>query len=122
MSKKLGLTYRDQELVDILKTAGFQKNVARSLVYMLKVREASSRGIELATGLRQPEVSIAMQKLKSRGWVTASEIKGKGKGRPTHSYSLAMKPARIIRKIEESELQRIREIKDNLQTLKKLAR
>ena len=122
MSKKPGMTHRDEEVAMHLFRAGYPKNVARSLAYLLRVHNANSRDIELATGLRQPEVSIAMQKLRKIGWVKKDDVRKKGKGRPTHSYSLEVKPGYIIKQIEADESKKMRDIKDNILELKKLVR
>ena len=119
MGTKTGLNQNDIELANRLVSTGIPKSVALSLAYLLRVRETDSTGIEKATGLRQPEVSIAMQKLRKMEWITKTDIKREGKGRPTHSYTLAVKPAKIYKSIEEGELKKIKEIRDNVKTLRK---
>ena len=69
------LTEEQEELVNRLIKAGLQKNIAKTLVYVAGKEETKSREIESATDLRQPEVSIAMQELRERGWVTKRDIK-----------------------------------------------
>jgi len=117
---KEGLT-DEEELIDRLIKAGLQKNVARTLVFVAGRDETKSREIETATDLRQPEVSIAMQELRERGWVTKREIKKGGKGRPVHAYSLDKPMDEIIEEIEENERGRIAEIEENLEEIKELA-
>ncbi|MBS3782773.1 MAG: ArsR family transcriptional regulator [Candidatus Thermoplasmatota archaeon] len=118
---KEGLTKEQEELVDRLIKAGLQKNIARTLVFVASRDETKSREIEDATDLRQPEVSIAMQELRGKGWVTKRDIKKEGKGRPVHGYQLDKPIEEIIEEIEDREEERIKEIKENLEKIKDLA-
>ncbi len=114
------LTKEQEELVDRLIRAGLQKNIARTLVYVASKDETKSREIESATDLRQPEVSIAMQELRNRGWVTKRDIKKEGKGRPVHGYSLDKPIADIVDEIGKKEQERIDEIEENLDKIRDL--
>src|SRR2546428_1493927 len=89
MTKEARLSRRDESLVDLLVKTGMSKNIAKTLVFLSKRDETTSVEIEKATGLRQPEVSIAMQELRRRRWVEKRDIKKEGKGRPVHAYRLA---------------------------------
>ncbi len=118
---KEGLTKEQEELVDRLIKAGLQKNIARTLVFVASREETKSREIEDATDLRQPEVSIAMQELRGKGWVTKRDIKKEGKGRPVHGYQLDKPIEEIIKELEAKEKERIEEIKENIEEIKELA-
>ncbi len=118
---KEGLTDEEEELIDRLIKAGLQKDVARTLVFVAGQDETKSREIEDATDLRQPEVSIAMQELRDRRWVTKRKIKKEGKGRPVHGYYLDKAMDEIIEDIEEKERERIAETEENLEEIKELA-
>jgi predicted transcriptional regulator len=114
MPKKI----QEAKLVGALLIAGLPKNVAKSLVYIIKKGEVKSIEIERETRLRQPEVSIAMQYLRKRGWIAKSDIKKEGKGRPVHSYTLSISTKELISILKKDEEHRIKEIKDNLDKLK----
>src|SRR5438132_4763449 len=90
MTKEARLSRRDETLVDLLVRTGMSKNIAKTLVFLSKKDETTSVEIEKATGLRQPEVSIAMQELRRRRWVEKRDIKKEVKGRPVHSYRLCL--------------------------------
>ncbi len=94
---------KDLEFVESMQSLGVNGNVARLITYLMSVNEASSRDIEVATGLRQPEVSIAMRTLRERGWVREREIKGDGKGRPVKIYSPGATIDEIINYYEEEK-------------------
>ncbi len=105
-------------LVEYLINTGMPKNIAKTLVFLKKRNETTSVEIETSTALRQPEVSIAMQDLRRRKWVVKRDIKKEGKGRPVHSYRLAIPFESIIRQIEEEESARIKKIEMNLKSLR----
>src|SRR5437762_13668007 len=90
MTKEARLSRRDESLVDLLVRTGLSRNIAKTLVFLSKREETTSVEIEKATGLRQPEVSIAMQELRRRRWVDKRDIKKEGKGRPVHADRLSV--------------------------------
>ncbi|MFW5927654.1 MAG: ArsR family transcriptional regulator [Candidatus Saliniplasma sp.] len=118
---KESLTEDQDELIDRLIKAGLQKNIAKTLVFVASKDETKSREIESSTNLRQPEVSIAMQELRDRGWVTKRDIKKEGKGRPVHGYKLDKGIDEIIDEIENKEKDRINKIQENLKRIKELS-
>lgn len=115
------LTQDQEELVNRLIKAGLQKNIAKTLVFVASREETKSREIESSTNLRQPEVSIAMQELRDREWVTKRDIKKEGKGRPVHGYRLDKEVDEIIEEIEKKEKDRIQEIRENIKRIKELS-
>ncbi|HEX9908859.1 MAG TPA: ArsR family transcriptional regulator [Thermoplasmata archaeon] len=117
-----GLTKKDETLVELLMRTGLSKNIAKTLVFLRKKEETTSVEIESATSLRQPEVSIAMQELRRRKWVSKRDIKKEGKGRPVHSNKLATPFEKIVEIIETEERKRIEMIEDTIKQLKELAK
>jgi predicted transcriptional regulator len=59
-----------------------------TVAYLMNVDEASSHEIEVSTGLRQPEVSLAMKVMHKQSWVDVRLERKLGKGRPIKIYSL----------------------------------
>lgn len=117
-----GLTKKDETLVELLMKTGLSKNIAKTLVFLRKKEETTSVEIESATSLRQPEVSIAMQELRRRKWVSKRDIKKEGKGRPVHSNKLAVPFEKIIEIIETEERKKIEGVENNVKQLKELAK
>jgi predicted transcriptional regulator len=113
-----GFTKKDDTLVKLLMRTDMAKNVAKTLVFLRKKEETTSVDIEISTALRQPEVSIAMQELRRRKWVIKRDIKKEGKGRPVHSYKLAIPFEKIIETIDKEEHKKIEEIENNIRALK----
>ncbi|HEC89753.1 MAG TPA: ArsR family transcriptional regulator, partial [Thermoplasmatales archaeon] len=86
--RALVLDEKDEKAVDIFTDLGMPRNLAKTLLYVSQFDECRSADIEQGADLRQPEVSVAMQELRRRGWVEKRDLKKKGKGRPVHIYRL----------------------------------
>jgi len=76
------LDEKDDKAVQLLSDLGMPKNLAKTLLYIYQVDECRSADIERGADLRQPDVCVAMQELRMRGWVKKRDLKKKGKGRP----------------------------------------
>ena len=122
MSAKTTLSKKDDAIINHLVNTGMSKNMAKTIVVLADGKETISVTIEGITALRQPEVSIVMQDLRKRRWVKKRDIKKEGKGRPVHSYKLAMPFAKIIEAIEKDEDKKMKEVKTNIDKLKKLVK
>ena len=110
-------TQKEEELVQLLVDIGIRKVTAKVLVFMKDTHEATSREIERGTDLRQPEVSIAMNYLTEKGWISSRKNKTAGKGRPLKIYRLAKSFAQIMQVIEK---QKKDEAKNHLERVQKL--
>ena len=97
------------------------RNVASLIAYLKNVREGSSKDIEMATGLRQPEVSIAMRTLREKGWVAEHEVKRNGKGRPMKIYLLQSTVDDIIGYYEDKKAQESARTMEAIQKLKEMS-
>jgi predicted transcriptional regulator len=83
--------------------------------------EATSRDIEKGSGLRQPEVSIAMRTLREKGWIAERDVKGSGKGRPTRLYRLVISIDEIIGYFEEIKRRESARAIETIQRLKEIS-
>jgi len=90
------LDENDHIFIETLRNLGMSRNAATTMAYLMNVDEASSREIEISTGLRQPEVSLAMRLMYNQSWISARSEKKPGKGRPIKIYSLAAPVDEII--------------------------
>ena len=91
------LDEKDLEIIDALRSVDVPRNTATLITFLANVSEANSREIEMATDLRQPEVSIAMRTLRNNNWVEEREVKTEGKGRPMKIYTLSVPFEEIIK-------------------------
>jgi predicted transcriptional regulator len=76
--------------------------------------------LEQGSGLRQPEVSIAMRQLKERDWINERDEKKPGKGRPFKIYSLKVGFKDIIAQLETEQKKVAVAAQEKIKLLKKL--
>jgi predicted transcriptional regulator len=112
---------KDFEFIRGLQNLGMNRNVASLVKYLKDVTEGSSRDIEIATGMRQPEVSIAMQTMRAMNWVAEHEVKGDGKGRPMKYYALRSTIDEIIGYYEAKKSQEAAQTMEAIHRLKELS-
>lgn len=122
MAKKMKqkLSPQDRKIVDVFTDLGMPKNLAKTLIYISHVDECRSSDIERGANLRQPEVSVAMQELGKKGWISRSNKKKEGKGRPIYIYSLESDLFDIAAEFEKEKMLEINSIKQDLNDLKHL--
>lgn len=111
---------QDEKAIRLFEELGMPRNLAKTLLYVSKVDECRSVDIEQKTNLRQPEVSIAMQKLMKKGWIKKRDLRKKGKGRPVHIYRLNSPLDEILKDFELEKLGEIDSIKKDLTQLKNI--
>ena len=111
---------KDQKAVRLFSDLGMPKNLAKTLIYISQVEECRSADVEQGADLRQPEVSVAMQELRRRGWAKKRDIKKKGKGRPVHIYKLTSDLPSILKSFEKEKMKEVENIKSDLQQLNSL--
>lgn len=112
------LDERDEKAVQLFAELGMPKNLAKTLMYISQVDECKSSEVEQGANLRQPEVSVAMQELRKKGWARKRDLKKKGKGRPVHVYTLTKPIAQILDTFEKEKLQQVDTIKNDLTDLR----
>jgi predicted transcriptional regulator len=112
---------KDFEFAEVLQSLGVNRNVAKLITYLKEVDEGSSRDIEMATGMRQPEVSVAMGTLRDMGWLSEHEFKNPGKGRPQKIYALRATIEEIIEHYEAEKNQESARTIEAIQRLKELS-
>lgn len=111
------------DFVEGLLSLGVNKNVASLTTCLKNVKKGSSKDIEMFTGLRQPEVSVAMGTLRNMGWISEDEFKntGKGGGRPLKIYALRAAVEEIIGHYEAEKNQESARTIEAIQRLKELS-
>ena len=114
------LDEKDDKAVQLFTDLGMPKNLAKTLMYISQVEECRSAEVEQGADLRQPEVSVAMQELRRRGWAKKRDIKKKGKGRPVHIYKLTQSLPKILKSFEDEKMKEVQDIKQDLSQLQSL--
>ncbi|HOU71346.1 MAG: ArsR family transcriptional regulator [Methanothrix sp.] len=108
------------EFASILIQLGLKRNVAKVLAYLAAVAEATSREIEIGSGLRQPEVSIAMREIRRLDWIVERDEKNPGKGRPYRIYRLNKSLPEIVDFLEAEKSKESERIMEQIERLKSL--
>ena len=119
MKRKKSFVLDDNEnkAVQLFSELGMPKNLAKTLLYISQVDECRSAEVEQGADLRQPEVSVAMQELRRRGWAKKRDEKKKGKGRPVHLYKLTADLPAILKSFEKEKMQEVENIRSDLDQL-----
>jgi len=99
---------------------GMPKNLAKTLLYISQFEECKCADVEQGTDMRQPEVSVAMQELRRRGWVKKQDLKKEGKGRPVHIYKPTKDLSEILNVFEQEKLKEVETVKNDISTLKSI--
>ena len=110
----------DGKAIQLFVKMGMPKNIAKTLLYVSQFDECKCADVEQATDMRQPEVSIAMQELRRRGWVKKRDLKKEGKGRPVHIYKTTTDLSEILNTFEQEKLKEIENVKNDISTLKNI--
>jgi len=112
----------EYEMIELFRKINVSRPVALTLACLAKGREVSSQSIEVVSGLRQPEVSVAMRYLRENDWIRIrEEKKSKGKGRPIKLYKLTVPMDRIVSTIEQEIIAESRLVLQNIERLKNIA-
>lgn len=114
------LDEKDDKAVHLFTELGMPKNLAKTLMYISQVEECRSADVEQGADLRQPEVSVAMQELRRRGWAKKRDLKKKGKGRPVHIYKLTKSLPNILKSFETEKMKEVEVIKKDIAELHSL--
>ncbi len=114
------LDEKDDKAVQLFTELGMPKNLAKTLLYISQFDECKCSDVEQGADLRQPEVSIAMQELRRRGWVKRRDLKGKGKGRPVHIYKTSTHLSEILTALEQEKLKEVESVKKDISELKRI--
>ena len=114
------LSTQDDKIIKVFTDLGMPRNLAKTLVYISQVEECRSAEVEQGADLRQPEVSVAMQELRRRGWAKKRDLKKEGKGRPVHIYKLTKRLPEILNKFEEEKMKQVENIRKDLTDLQSM--
>ena len=114
------LDKEDDKVIQLFVKLGMPKNLVKTLICVSQFDECKGADIEQGANLRQPEVSIAMQELRRRGWVKKRDLKKKGKGRPVHIYTTTTDLTEIMTTFEQEKLKEVENVKKDISELKSI--
>jgi predicted transcriptional regulator len=110
----------DGKAIQLFVKMGMPKNLAKTLLYVSQFDECKCADVEQGADMRQPEVSIAMQELRRRGWVKKRDLKKEGKGRPVHIYKTTTDLSEILNVFEQEKLKEVENVKNDISALKNI--
>ena len=116
------LNTKDKKATELLIRLGMRSTFAKALLYLSHISECYSWEIEQGADLKQPEVSIAMEEFRRRGWISKQYLKPKGKGRPRYTYRMSKNIDDIIHEIIQEKLKEVSDIKSDITLLKQLVK
>jgi len=113
---------KEDTYVEYLMMLGYAPSVAKVIIYFLLHDEAMSKDIEYTTQLRQPQVSVALNKLIKKGVLKQEAMKGKGqgKGHPYIQYTRIMSPEQIVDMLESEVEEKIKKLRTTIEKIRKL--
>ena len=110
----------ERKAIQLFVNLGMPKNLAKTLLYISQIDECRCSDIERSTDMRQPEVSVAMQELRRRGWVKKRDLRKEGKGRPVHIYRTSTDLSEILKIFEQEKLKEVENVKNDISSLKNI--
>ena len=109
------------EIIDLLISLGVGHNIAKSLICLHKHGPSKSIDLQKRCALRQPDVSIAINRLNELGVVNIVPMNSKGRGRPSHIYELSMPLDEALVPFRRQASERLIVIQNQLSRLAELA-
>ncbi len=108
-------------IINSLVSLGMCKNAAKALTYLQILDSTECFELSRRTGLRQPEISLALKSLRQHGWLLEEKVKKGGRGRPFTVYSLTVSFGDVLDQLEKEQHQKtVDELKSKLNHLKEL--
>jgi predicted transcriptional regulator len=115
------LNKHDKALIESLSKIGINKKEAETLIYIKSRGPCRASDIECNMRLRQPEVSVAVNRLIERKWVKKELEKKEGKGRPVHIYKMKKDFRTVIDEVISLKEEEIDKLKETIDFTKRLA-
>lgn len=103
---------KQKALIAALQQLGDSRVEATLVASLLPGKPLTTASISTKTGLRQPEVSVGMASLTSRGWISRGVVPRKGRGRPMHEYTLSATKTALKQYYGDQSKQQVQAAKD----------
>ena len=110
-----------EEMVDLLVSLGADINTAKTLMCLHVHGPSKSSELQSKCDLRQPDVSISINKLKKMEVIRIISSASKGRGRPSHIYELAMPLNEALVPFRRQAKERLSILQNQLSRLAELA-
>ena len=121
LSDSNGIFNDSEEMVDLLVSLGADINTAKTLMCLHVHGPSKSSELQSKCDLRQPDVSISINKLKKMEVIRIISSASKGRGRPSHIYELAMPLNEALVPFRRQAKERLSILQNQLSRLTELA-
>ena len=109
-----------KELLMNLIEIGADPNACKTLICLHVHGPSTSTELQTRCGFRQPDVSVAINLLKSLELIEVSTLLKKSRGRPTQSYSLAVSLQDALEPFKEEAFSNLKRINSRLSLISDL--
>ncbi len=116
-----GILNDSKEMVDLLVSLGADINTAKTLMCLHVHGPSKSSELQSRCGLRQPDVSISINKLNKLEIIRILSSAIKGRGRPSHIYELAVPLNQALIPFRKQAKERLAILQNQLSRLTELA-
>ena len=110
-----------KEMVELLVSLGADINTAKTLMCLHVHGPSKSSELQARCNLRQPDVSISINKLHKLEIIRVISSASKGRGRPSHIYELALPLNQALIPFRNQAKERLAILQNQLSRLSELA-
>ena len=110
-----------KEMVELLVSLGADINTAKTLMCLHVHGPSKSSELQASCNLRQPDVSISINKLHKLEIIRVISSESKGRGRPSHIYELALPLNQALIPFRNQAKERLAILQNQLSRLSELA-
>jgi len=110
----------DNEIVNILTRIGMAQNTAKVFVAIIELDNPDTKQIMQFTGIMQPQISVAIQKLRELDYINVETEKTEKQGRPIQFFSFKKSMSKIIGDMEMIVQEKINHEKQDIERLHEL--
>ncbi len=111
-----------KELVSNLVEIGADHNACKTVMCLHVHGPSTSTELQTRCGLRQPDVSVAINLLKSLNLIEVSSMAKGNRGRPSQSYSLAVDLQDALEPFKKEALSNLEKINSKLSVISDLTK
>ena len=112
----------EKEMVDLLVSLGFDFNTAMTLICLHTHGPSKSIDLQKRCSLRQPDVSVAIGKLREFGIVNIIRTGSSGRGRPSQIYELSVPLSEALIPFRKEVSDKLATIQSHLKRLTELSK
>jgi len=110
-----------KEMVELLVSLGADISTAKTLMCLHVHGPSKSSELQAKCDLRQPDVSISINKLNKLEIIRVISSESKGRGRPSHIYELALPLNQALIPFRNQAKERLAILQNQLSRLSELA-